>query len=187
MGCDNFARMTSSGGSVIGCWSICDTNKVIINTTSSCHGYNCCQTAIASDLDAFNTTIEPINVTEPIMEARCKYAFLAEEEWFKTEYPFSNMSTYAPVVLDWGIPNTSLIIPSHIAKANLTRTLSTVVIIVLFQRVTQITQLFHVIAVAALKEIPFFLKDVKVKFFNHSIYLFNSSFLFHVCVNYIVL
>jgi hypothetical protein len=116
MGCDNFARMTSSDGSVIGCRSICDTSKVIINTTSSCHGYNCCQTAIASDLDAFNTTIEPINITEPIMEAGCKYAFLVEEEWFKTEYPFSNMSTYAPVVLDWGIPNTSLIIPPHIAN-----------------------------------------------------------------------
>ena len=118
IGCNNFARMTSSDGSVIGCRSICHKSQVIKNTTSSCHGYNCCQTAIASNLDAFNTTIEPINTMEPIMEAGCKYAFLAEEKWFETAYPFSNMSTYAPVVLDWGIPNTSLIIPPHIAKAN---------------------------------------------------------------------
>jgi hypothetical protein len=108
MGCDNFATMTFSDGSVTGCRSVCDTStsKVIINNTR-CNGINCCQTTIASHLNAFNTTIDPINTKKPIIDG-CKYAFLAEENWFKTAHPFSNMSTYAPVVLAWGIPNTSV-------------------------------------------------------------------------------
>jgi hypothetical protein len=102
--------MTSSDGSVIGCRSVCATSEVIINNTR-CNGINCCQTTIdSSDLDAFNTTIDPINTKEPIIDG-CKSAFLVQAEWFKTAYPLisnqSNMSTYAPVVLDWGIPNTS--------------------------------------------------------------------------------
>jgi hypothetical protein len=105
---DNSATMMFSDGSVTGCRSVCDTStsKVIINNTR-CNGINCCQTTIASRLNAFNTTIDPINTKKPIIDG-CKYAFLAEENWFKTAYPFSNMSTYAPVVLAWGIPNTSV-------------------------------------------------------------------------------
>jgi hypothetical protein len=40
----------------------------------------------------------------------CKSAFLAEEKWFKADYPFSNMSDImleVPVVLEWRILNTS--------------------------------------------------------------------------------
>jgi hypothetical protein len=107
MGCDNFATMTSSDGSVFGCRSVCDTSKVIINNTR-CNGINCCQTTIASSyFDAFNTTIDPIDTKEPIIDG-CKSAFLVQAEWFKTTYPFSNTSTYTPVVLEWGIPKTSV-------------------------------------------------------------------------------
>ncbi|XP_059445320.1 wall-associated receptor kinase-like 10 [Corylus avellana] len=113
MGCDNFATMTSSDGSVTGCASFCDTGKVMNNTR--CSGINCCQTTIASNLDAFNTTIKTINSKEPSIEG-CKYAFLVEEKWFQAAYPFSNMSTYARVALEWGIPNTSLTIPLPMAN-----------------------------------------------------------------------
>jgi hypothetical protein len=115
MGCDNFASMKSSDSSVIGCRSVCDTSRDRVINSSSCHGYNCCQTTIASDLYAFNTTIEPINSEDkPIMEG-CKSAFLVEEKWFKDEYNYtlvSNLSSimpYVPVVLEWGVLDTSFI------------------------------------------------------------------------------
>ncbi|KAE8037668.1 hypothetical protein FH972_010239 [Carpinus fangiana] len=108
VGCNNFATMTSSDGLVTGCMrrSVCDPSKVIINNTC-CNSINCCQTTIASYLDAFNTTIEPINTKAPIIDG-CKFAFLVQAEWFDIAFPFSNMSTYAPVVLEWGIPQTSV-------------------------------------------------------------------------------
>ena len=89
MGCNNSTTMRSSDGSIIGCRSVCDTSKVMNNTR--CNGINCGQTTIASDLDAFNATIDPINNKDPIIDGS-KYAFLIEEKWFKTAYPFSNMS-----------------------------------------------------------------------------------------------
>ena len=98
----------------------------------------------------------------------CKSAFLVQAKWFKTAYPlFSNQSNvlYAPVVLDWGIQiHHQPISPFQWPIIGGTTTPSTIVLIVLFQRVTQIAQVLHVIAQVALKEIPIFLEDVKVRF-----------------------
>ncbi|XP_062166965.1 wall-associated receptor kinase-like 10 [Alnus glutinosa] len=108
MGCDNSASMRSSDGSIIGCMqSRCDSSKVVING-SSCHGTNCCQTTIASDLNAFETTIDPISY--PAVTKQCNSAFLVEEEWFWDSGSLINMSSimsHVPVVLEWGIFDTS--------------------------------------------------------------------------------
>ncbi|XP_062163840.1 wall-associated receptor kinase-like 6 [Alnus glutinosa] len=108
MGCDNSASMGSSDGSIIGCkQSSCDSSKVVING-SSCNGTNCCQTTIASDLNAFETTIDPIS--DPAVTKQCNSAFLVEEEWFRESCSLINMSSimsHVPVVLEWWILETS--------------------------------------------------------------------------------
>jgi len=109
MGCDNFASMRSSDdGSVIGCMSNCNASIVVINS-STCHGTSCCQTTITSDLITFEANIDPINISNPVTEG-CKSAFLVEEKWFRDIGLLINMSSimsHVPVVLEWGILNTS--------------------------------------------------------------------------------
>jgi hypothetical protein len=109
MGCNNYALMRFSDGSIIGCMqSGCDSSKVVING-SSCDGTNCCQTGIASDLNAFETTIDPTNINHPITKG-CNSAFLVEENWFWKSGSLINMSSitsHVPVVLEWWIPETS--------------------------------------------------------------------------------
>ncbi|XP_059446774.1 wall-associated receptor kinase-like 10 [Corylus avellana] len=116
IGCDNLAKMVSVGGlaSVIGgCMSICDTGGLM--DASTCNGINCCETTIPPQLDAFSATIGKVNDNPQTyvaitMNKGCKSAFLAEEKWFKADYPFSNASDImleVPLVLEWGIFNTS--------------------------------------------------------------------------------
>jgi hypothetical protein len=107
MSCDNSASIISSDGSMIGCRSRCDSSKVVING-SSCHGTNCCQTTIASYLNAFETTIDPTNINHPITKG-CKSAFLVEKEWFRKNgsINMSSIMSHVPVVLEWGILGTS--------------------------------------------------------------------------------
>jgi hypothetical protein len=111
MGCDNSASMRSSDGSIIGeCKSRCDSSEVVIHG-SNCDATNCCQTTIASDLDASETTVDPIiNVSESAVTKQCNSAFLVEEGWFCESGLSINMSSimsHVPVVLEWGIPETS--------------------------------------------------------------------------------
>jgi hypothetical protein len=109
MGCDNSASMRSLRGSLIGCTSICDSSEVVIDG-SSCNGTNCCQTTITSGLNKFETTIDPIDTRKPAVTVGCKSAFLVEEDWFRKSGSLINMSSfmsYVPVVLEWGIPETS--------------------------------------------------------------------------------
>ncbi|XP_059446758.1 wall-associated receptor kinase-like 10 [Corylus avellana] len=112
IGCNNFASITSLDGSVFGCRTCpfnCKVCEVIINDTTT----RLCQTTIASDLVAFNTNTEPIIVpNQPTIG--CRSAFLVEEKWFKAAYNvrlFSNMSSvvsyHVPVVLEWGVLDTS--------------------------------------------------------------------------------
>jgi hypothetical protein len=108
MGCDNSASMRSSDGSMIGCTSRCDSSEVLIDG-SSCDGTDCCQTTIASDLNAFETTIDPTNSNHPITNG-CKSAFLVEKNWSIWESDSINTSSimsHVPVVLEWGILETS--------------------------------------------------------------------------------
>ncbi|XP_059446773.1 wall-associated receptor kinase-like 10 [Corylus avellana] len=106
MGCNNSASIKSSDGSFIGCMSNCDSGYKVING-SSCYGTNnCCQTTIPSYLDAFETSIDPTsNNTQG-----CNSAFLVEEGWFQKRGSIntsSNIMSYVPVVLEWGIFDTS--------------------------------------------------------------------------------
>ena len=115
LGCDNFASMESvdgSGSVVIGvCMSVC-TEIDQVSNASMCNGINCCETTIPSHLDAFNTRIDTINIKNQPNTEGCQSAFLVDKKWFNAQYYtlFSNLSSimsYVPVVLEWGILNTS--------------------------------------------------------------------------------
>jgi hypothetical protein len=115
IGCDNLASIVSENNSVIigGCMSICGTDKAM--DASSCNGINCCETTIPSQLLVFSTKIGQIN-TNPgtyvtiTADKGCKSAFLVEQKWFEADYPYKDVSSnmsQVPVVLEWGILNTS--------------------------------------------------------------------------------
>ncbi|KAG7982730.1 hypothetical protein I3843_04G067400 [Carya illinoinensis] len=85
MGCNNSASM----------WNICNTT-------------NCCQTTLSSYLKAFSTTIEPKLSSSPYNgSSECKYAFLVDQNWFETNFTWSNPNMFVPVVLDWSLDNTT--------------------------------------------------------------------------------
>jgi hypothetical protein len=115
IGCDNLASIESEDASVTigGCMSICGTDKAM--DASSCNGINCCETTIPSQLLVFRTVIGQINTipaTYDMITADkgCKSAFLVEQKWFKADYPYKDVSSnmsQVPVVLEWGILNTS--------------------------------------------------------------------------------
>jgi len=104
MGCDNYATMRSSDDSIIGCMSRCDSSEVV---NLVIYGSSCNFT-IASDINAFETTIDPIS--DPAVTKECNSAFLVEEEWFREYGSLINMSSimsHVPVVLNWRILETS--------------------------------------------------------------------------------
>jgi hypothetical protein len=109
MGCDNSASMRSSDYSIMGCMSNCDASISVINGRR-CNGTNCCKTKIASDLNEFETIIDPTNISHPITKG-CKSAFLVEYDyWVNKSGSLINMSSnmsHVPVVLEWGILGTS--------------------------------------------------------------------------------
>jgi hypothetical protein len=115
IGCDNLASIVSENTSVIigGCMSFCGTDKAM--DASSCNGINCCETTIPSQLHVFSTKIGQINTipaTYGMITANkgCKSAFLVEQKWFEADYPYKDVSSkmsQVPVVLEWGILNTS--------------------------------------------------------------------------------
>ncbi|XP_059461864.1 wall-associated receptor kinase-like 1 [Corylus avellana] len=119
IGCDNFASMGDVFGPratfhyefvIGGCISICDPRSEVVNA-SSCNGINCCQTPIPSVLNAFNTSMRPVNNDAYYSKKgkRCQSAFLVEEKWFQKRgsIKMSSIMSYVPVVLEWGIPDAS--------------------------------------------------------------------------------
>ncbi|KAB1210627.1 Wall-associated receptor kinase-like 9 [Morella rubra] len=106
MGCNNYASIKSLDSTVTygGCSSRCEqSGSIVIFNASSCNGFNCCQIAIPSDLNAFTTDLDQFIHNDTSQE--CRYAFL-EQEWFETNNAVPNLSS-VPVVLEWGIRNTS--------------------------------------------------------------------------------
>ncbi|XP_035550999.1 putative wall-associated receptor kinase-like 11 [Juglans regia] len=109
MGCSNSAslRIQSLRDDTLsfsGCTTPCDRDP--FTNGSSCNATNCCQITIRFNLQAFNTTIEPKS------SEYCNYAFLVDQNWFENNFTeLSELSTNpnmsVPVVLDWGIDNTS--------------------------------------------------------------------------------
>ncbi|KAF5457941.1 hypothetical protein F2P56_022012 [Juglans regia] len=116
MGCSNSAslRMRSLLDDTLsfsGCTTPCD--RAPFTNGSFCSSTNCCQITIPYNLQAFNTTIEPKSSNSGSSSSEyCNYAFLVDQNWFENNFTeLSELSTNpnmsVPVVLDWGIDNTS--------------------------------------------------------------------------------
>ncbi|KAF8007151.1 hypothetical protein BT93_K1219 [Corymbia citriodora subsp. variegata] len=93
VGCDTVATVTSKDSAVY--WS------------SACSGRDgCCQTTLPINLQALS-----VDINEEGGQQGCKYAFLAERSWFSKSdatglYDF-RVNVMVPVVLQWGIQNTT--------------------------------------------------------------------------------
>ncbi|KAG2711401.1 hypothetical protein I3760_04G074900 [Carya illinoinensis] len=109
MGCSNSASMWSLSNDSISyggrCKSPCDRAQFTIG--SHCNATNCCQTTIpAYNLHAISITIEPESSYNNVSD-ECNYAFLIDQNWFETNFTVPNPNMSVPVVLEWGIDNTS--------------------------------------------------------------------------------
>ncbi|KAF7849642.1 hypothetical protein BT93_L0440 [Corymbia citriodora subsp. variegata] len=112
VGCDTVATVTSkdSAGIVFtsaGCRSKCAGNNSNIRWSSACSGRDgCCQTTLPINLQAFS-----VDIKEEGGQQGCKYAFLAERSWFSksdaTGLYDLRVNVMVPVVLQWGIQNTT--------------------------------------------------------------------------------
>ncbi|KAF5480484.1 hypothetical protein F2P56_001230 [Juglans regia] len=109
MGCNNSASMWSLDGRIIfgGCKSPCDRGRFIHRNRSN-GTFNCCQTEIPYDLNAFFTTIEPkVSYNIANVNGECNFAFLVDKDWFQKYFTVPNPNISVPVVLKWGIDPTS--------------------------------------------------------------------------------
>ena len=107
VGCNNMALMTGIDPMLVGCNSDCNS-ETNIDKEANCSGFKCCQTTVPSGIQVFNVSFKSKDEKNNGIE-KCKYAFLAEEEWF-----YSNMTNLSsevpplervPVVLDWTVSN----------------------------------------------------------------------------------
>ena len=107
VGCNNMAVMTGIDPMLVGCNSDCNS-ETNIDKEANCSGFKCCQTTVPSGIQVFNVSFKSKDEKNNGIE-KCKYAFLAEEEWF-----YSNMTNLSsevpplervPVVLDWTVSN----------------------------------------------------------------------------------
>ena len=108
VGCNNMALMTGIDPTVrVGCNSDCD-NKTMIEREAKCSGFNCCQTRVPSGNQVFNVTFKSKDEENNGSE-KCKYAFLAEKEWFDSDItnPSYEMQLLerVPVALEWTVSN----------------------------------------------------------------------------------
>ena len=108
VGCNNMAVMTGSDPTVlVGCNSDCD-GKTTIEGEAKCSGFNCCQTTVPYGNQVFNVTFKSKNEKNNGSE-NCKYAFLADEEWFDSNITNPSYEVPlledVPVVLDWTVSN----------------------------------------------------------------------------------
>ena len=107
VGCNNMVVMTGIDPMLVGCNSDCNS-ETNIDKEANCSGFKCCQTTVPSGIQVFNVSFKSKDEKNNGIE-KCKYAFLAEEEWF-----YSNMTNLSsevpplervPVVLDWTVSN----------------------------------------------------------------------------------
>ncbi|KAF8043550.1 hypothetical protein BT93_A1768 [Corymbia citriodora subsp. variegata] len=67
------------------------------------NGTTCCFTSIPYGLARFNLEFKTVNGKATATgNAECNYAFLVERAWLKT-FDFNILTTYVPVVLEWGV------------------------------------------------------------------------------------
>uniref|UniRef100_A0A7N2LFX0 Wall-associated receptor kinase galacturonan-binding domain-containing protein n=1 Tax=Quercus lobata TaxID=97700 RepID=A0A7N2LFX0_QUELO len=108
VGCNNMAVMTGSDPTVlVGCNSDCD-GKTMIEREAKCSGFNCCQTTVPSGNQVFNANFKRKDEKNEGIK-KCKYAFLAEEEWFDSNITNPSYEVplleYVPVALEWTVSN----------------------------------------------------------------------------------
>ena len=106
VGCDNFATMNAIEPMVVGCKSECKVSNR--SEELKCSGVDCCQSTIPSRLQVFSAEFRSKDNQSPGSE--CKYAFLADQKWFKsniTDPTSVRDREYVPVVLDWEIYNST--------------------------------------------------------------------------------
>ncbi|KAK0581364.1 hypothetical protein LWI29_012901 [Acer saccharum] len=75
--------------------------------TAECLGINCCQSRIPLSLQVFNATVEITTGEDDITRKQCKLVFVVQEEWIVRKKWNPGNSKAVPVVLDWGIHNSS--------------------------------------------------------------------------------
>ena len=105
VGCDNFATITGLGPVVFGCKSHCNKSKIAERT---CSGFNCCEISyFPSNQQEFHAKFGRIDESPAGEEKACKYAFLVDQNWLKSNKPDPSSVQYwetVPVVLEWAIP-----------------------------------------------------------------------------------
>ncbi|KAL1832824.1 hypothetical protein ACET3Z_002475 [Daucus carota] len=79
--------------------SFCNTS----GSENSCYGINCCQSIIPPELWNFTTSLMSINDTSSIDDKGCRYAFIANQIWFRNLGDNNIVKTmgHVPAVLDW--------------------------------------------------------------------------------------
>ncbi|OWM78796.1 hypothetical protein CDL15_Pgr002967 [Punica granatum] len=113
VGCNSVAIMeTDANSSFVGCKTHC-AGANYTGMVSACDGFGCCQSMIPSDLQGFHVDLRPENSTilASSGDQDCQYGFLASNDWFqpnKTDVYALRDGDYGPVVLNWGILDSSL-------------------------------------------------------------------------------
>ena len=107
VGCDNFATITGLGPVVFGCKSHCNKSNIVEGTR--CSGFNCCESSyFPSNQQEFHVEFRSINESKAREEDACKYAFLVDQNWLKSNKPDPSSVQYwetVPIVLEWAISN----------------------------------------------------------------------------------
>ncbi|XP_050243047.1 wall-associated receptor kinase-like 10 [Quercus robur] len=105
VGCDNFATITGLGPVVFGCKSHCNKGNIVEGTR--CSGFNCCQSEyFPINQQEFHVEFRSISESKVRQEEECKYAFLMDQNWLKSNKPDPSSVQYwetVPVVLEWAI------------------------------------------------------------------------------------
>lgn len=76
---------------------------------SSCDGPGCCRTSITSGLQDYNIDFKPADDEDP--SEGCKYAFIAEQQWFgqdPRDLDALQDMNFVPVIIDWTVESSSL-------------------------------------------------------------------------------
>ncbi|KAK1561115.1 hypothetical protein Q3G72_034638 [Acer saccharum] len=86
-----------------GCYSSCSLER---DPTAECFGINCCYSTIPPFLQFFNASVE-VTTDDPDILKQCKLVFVVREKWLLQKKWNPGNSKAVPVVLDWGIHNSS--------------------------------------------------------------------------------
>ncbi|KAK4784886.1 hypothetical protein SAY86_019254 [Trapa natans] len=111
VGCNNLAMLECEDEPLfLGCKTRCAGANT--SRYSACNGYDCCQTRIPSGMQAFNIDVSMAdhNTGPSAAEGDCRFAFLVQQDKFhpsQTDLYALQEEGYLPVVLQWGVQNTS--------------------------------------------------------------------------------